>query len=345
MNKEIWQQLLSLESRDITSQWFERIHYRELNARRAQEINAAAKQAREYFRNANDSSYSVRPLLTFYGVACLSRSLLLLLKAQGGEEGLNRGHGLETVGWANILSGDVAPGLRKLGDLKVRTTTGLFSDFIKHTKNRFAFLVRSTEMPTHICYDIPQLGDELSLCELFARIPDLQKEYTNISGDVQYAVVSKWSYNDENGFKADVKEDTFSAFKDIYLEFGYEDSVNSDWTTITADAETFKEQLPLFIQTYVLRAWGLMPALYLLAPFPSGARYSQLCITYVVSYILGMLVRYYPTHWIALTQGEKGDIWWPTINRAQQIVENSYPELVIELIMGMLAEPNETNIA
>jgi hypothetical protein len=44
---EVWQQLLSLESRDVTSQWFKTIHTRELNARRAKEINAAAKQARE----------------------------------------------------------------------------------------------------------------------------------------------------------------------------------------------------------------------------------------------------------------------------------------------------------
>ena len=97
MNQEIWQQLLSLENRDVTQQRFERIHSRELNARRAREINAAAKQAREYFRNANNANYSVRPLLTFYGVACLSRALLLLLKVDGGEEGLTASHGLETA--------------------------------------------------------------------------------------------------------------------------------------------------------------------------------------------------------------------------------------------------------
>ncbi|HED31596.1 MAG TPA: hypothetical protein ENN50_07950 [Prosthecochloris aestuarii] len=75
MNQETWLRLLSLESRDITQQWFQRIHGRELNARRAREINAAAKQSREFFRNAADSNYSVRPLLTFYGVASLSRAL------------------------------------------------------------------------------------------------------------------------------------------------------------------------------------------------------------------------------------------------------------------------------
>ncbi len=64
-NNEVWQQMLSLESRDVTTQWFAQIHSRELNARRAKEINAAAKQAREYFRNAGEAAYSIRPLLTF----------------------------------------------------------------------------------------------------------------------------------------------------------------------------------------------------------------------------------------------------------------------------------------
>lgn len=75
MDKEIWQQLLSLEDRDVTQQWFSKLHGRKLNVRRAKEINAAAKQAREYFRNASNSNYSVRPLLTYYGVASLSRAL------------------------------------------------------------------------------------------------------------------------------------------------------------------------------------------------------------------------------------------------------------------------------
>ena len=58
----------------------------------------------------------------------------------------------------------------------------------------------------------------------------------------------------------------------------------------------------------------------------------------MVAYVLGMLTRYYPTHWIALIQGDKGDAMWPTINRAQHFVETSYPELVIELVHDLLKE-------
>lgn len=352
MNSEIWQQLLSLESRDITTQWFARIHSRELNARRAREINAAAKQAREYFRNASNSNYSVRPLLTYYGVACLSRSLLLLLKAQGGEEGLTASHGLEAVDWGRVMSGDTAKGLKDLCDLRIRTRAGLFSDFVTHTKNRISIHVNSSGVDWHICYDIPKLGDELSLGDLFSRIPDLQREYTNVSGVAQYASINEMTYNEKDGFKAKVREEPFSKFKDVYESYGYSVTSSSGWSTLTSDAKTFKDQIPLFIHSYIHKTFGSIPSLHLSAPFSSGARYSQLSTTYMVSYILGMLVRYYPTHWMSLIQGEKGDTWWPTMNCAQQFVENSYPELVIELITDILKKcdpnqpsPNETENA
>ena len=101
----------------------------------------------------------------------------------------------------------------------------------------------------------------------------------------------------------------------------------------------------MFIHTYLRKQFGCIPSLYLAAPFPGGARYSQLCITYMVAYVLGMLVRYYPTHWISLIQGDKGDTMWPTINRAQQFVEITYPELVTEMITDNLSEADVRNVA
>ena len=73
-NQEVKQQLLQLENRDVVKKWFKKIHNRELSTLRAKEINAAAKQSAEYFRNAENASYSVRPLLTYYGVYTLSRA-------------------------------------------------------------------------------------------------------------------------------------------------------------------------------------------------------------------------------------------------------------------------------
>lgn len=340
MNQEIWQRLLSLESRDITQQRFARIYSRKLSARRAREINAAAKQAREYFRNASNSDYTVRPLLTFYGVASLSRALLLLLKVEGGEAGLTPGHGLETVGWGDVMSGDIAVGLTRLSELKIRTRAGLFSDFVTHTKNRLCIHVDSGGVDWRIRYDIPELGKEFSVADLFSRIPDLQVDYSNISEVTRYACVRQVTCTDAEGFRAKALKKPFSQFRAVYEDFGYTVTCEGDWCHVACDVESLNKKLPLFIHSYIYKDFGTIPSLFLAEPFSGGASYSQLCITYMVSYALGMLVRYYPTHWISLIQGEKGDSIWPTINRAQQIVEHSYPELVAELIDDVIKHPD-----
>jgi hypothetical protein len=42
-----------------------------------------------------------------------------------------------------------------------------------------------------------------------------------------------------------------------------------------------------------------------------------------------------------VAQGEKGDALWPTINRAQRFVEESFPEQTIELIGDVFSFPDE----
>lgn len=104
--QKIWQKIRTLESFDIAKKWFKVLHNRELNSQRATEIICAAKQAREYFRNATQADYTVRSLLTFYGIASLSRATTLLFKVSGGEGSLTKGHGLQVSDWSNTLSGD-----------------------------------------------------------------------------------------------------------------------------------------------------------------------------------------------------------------------------------------------
>ena len=331
-NQEIWQQLLSLESRDIVKKWFRRIHSRQLSVRRAWGVNAAAKQAREYFRNASHSDYSVRPLLTFYGVVSLSRALLLLLRVEGGEETLVTGHGLKTVDWGDVMSGDTATGLTKIGELKIRRQAGLFSEFLEGTENRIPVHVRSAAVDWGVGYDIPSSRGEISVSDLFSRIPDLQGDYSNMSDTIRYASVNKMTYSHDDGFRAQVGEESFSQIRAVYESFGYKISCNDGRCSVACDSEVMLKEPPMFIHTYIHKMFGAIPTLFLAEPFPGGARYSQLCITYMVSYVLGMLVRYYPTHWISLIQGGKGDIIWPTVNRAQQLVEISYPELVAEFV-------------
>ena len=338
MNQEIWQQLLSLESRDITQRWFYKIHGRELNSRRVKEINAAAKQAREYFRNSSNSNYYVRPLLTFYGVASLSRALILLLKRNSGEESLSSGHGLATINWNNQLSGGTSVGLPSILNLKIETCAGLFSDLLKETNNRISIHVSSSNVDWRLNYDIPNEGFQVSLIDLFSRIPDLFLDFSNVSSEIRYSCVNELSCNQQNGFRVKVNNKHFNLFANTFHNFGYKIDNQDQWSILTCDISTFSKNKPLFIHSYIQKTFGAIPSLYIAEPFSGKFNYSQLCITYMTAYFLGMLARYFPTHWISLVQGEKGDALWPTINRAQQFVENSYPELVVEMINDIIRE-------
>lgn len=344
MDNEIWQQLLSLENRDITQKWFKQIHGRNLNLRRSTEINAASKQAREYFRNASNASNSVRPLLTFYGVASLSRALLLLLRCNGGEETLKAGHGLMTVDWAKTLSGDLTKGITSLGELKISTCSGLFSDFLSETENRISIHINSSGVDWKLNYDVPQLNKQITLFELFERIPDLEKDYLNIGKEIKYAAVSEMTYRSEKGFEARVNAKQFEGFKNIYENLGYEVTKNDSLYTVKCNKEIFAKNLPLLLHKYIHKTFGSIPDLYIVEPFQNTENYSQLSVTYIIAFFLGMLVRYYPTHWISLVQGERGDCFWPLLNRAQHFVETSFPELVIELIADILKEKSDIKI-
>lgn len=337
MNHEIWQQLLSLESMDLCREWFLKIHGRELNARRATEINSAAKQAREYFTNANAANNSVRPLLTFYGVASLSRSLLLLLRRDGGEETLAGGHGLHTVDWSQQLSGDPAKGLALLPQLKIQTCSGLFSDFIESTRNRISIHASTSAVDWHVEYPIPAGSREFTLGDLLVRLPDLAKDFQNISAEKRYASINELTFDPTNGFRAKILSRDFASFQSTYQQMGYTVEPADKVTILAGSVETFSNNIPQFIHSYVHKMFGSIPTLHIADPFgEKKVTYSQLGITYLMAYFLGMLVRYYPTHWITLVQGGNGDALWPSINRAQHLVEETFPELVIEMVYDIL---------
>jgi len=339
MQHETWQQLLSFESRDLVSMWFKQIHGRNLNARRANEITAAAKQAWEFFRNSHAADNSVKPLLTYYGVASLARALTLILRRNGGEEGLTKGHGLETLDWSTQLSGDLSVGLATLNGLRIRTCSGLFSDFVKHTKNRMSMHLRSGGVDWRLNYDQPRLGDDILFGDLVARIPDLHKEHTVLGVKPMYAVINDITCTDANGASIKVSSNDFKNFEQMYCDMGYDTKTDGAWSTMTSSAELFSKNTPQFMHAYIHKLFNSIPRLFLVAPTASKNRYSQLCITYMIGFVLGMLARYFPTHWVSLAQGNKGDALWPTLNRAHRFVEEAFPALVAEMIQDILVHP------
>lgn len=338
MDQGTWQNLLALESRDVVVKWFNELHGRELNARRSKEILAAAKQAREFFKNAAAANFSVKPLLTFYGVASLSRSLTLLFRREGGEDSLAKSHGLEAVAWSNTLSGDTSIGLSKITELRIRTCAGLFNDLLNATDNWMTMHARSSSVDWRVPYLTPTVGFEFTLEDLITRLPDLVKDYSLVSNTSRIGYINEMTFSEKMGFVIKTQKQNIDELSAAYSKLGYTCKNSEDLTIFSAPPDISQINRPQFVHAYVDKMFGSIPRLYLAVPLSNGVRYSQLLITYMLSYFLGMLARYFPTHWISLIQGEKGDALWPAINRAHHYVDYAYPELVFELIVDTLEQ-------
>jgi len=345
MLDEVWQRLKALETHDLVSEISERIHHRKLNSTRISEIRSAARQAREYFRQANTASLAVRPLLTFYGVASLSRSLTLLMSRTKGENSLSKGHGLETCEWSGTLTSDLPSSLAKIGTLRVRSCTGLFTDLVRETQNRLCLHVRSSAVDWRLNYALPTLRHELRLTDLLERLPDLKPDLLRATIPLHFASISDMKFSEQHGFSASINGTNVKQFQSIYEKLGFNIYGAASAINIATGYDSFIKNPPQFLHSYVQKQFGVIPVLYIIDPISDELRYSQIGITYIISYALGMLARYFPTHWMALIDGFKGDKLWPTLNRAQHYVETVFPELVIELIDDVIANPFSCNQA
>lgn len=342
MNSQVWQSLLRLESRDFVSEWFEDIHGRNLNARRAREIIACARQGREYFRSASATSFVVRPLLAFYGTASLCRALTLLHRRDAGEVGLKQGHGLETIGWNTTLAGDLGAALASIGKLRVRACGGLFSDLQAAIGKRPIINVydRAIELPFDFAGVLP--GQEVSLEDLLDRLPELLHEVSD-DRPRRWVQIRELIHTPGVGATISVIGTPDHPVVAEYKSAGFELTTEVDRfndrvvkTILTIDDEGLARYAPQILDTRLIRTRGGHPSPHLVSKFSSNSWLSQLSVTYMISYILGMLARYYPTQWIALMAGEKGDAIWPDIKTAQTYVEVASPELVLEAISNSL---------
>ena len=105
---------------------------------------------------------------------------------------------------------------------------------------------------------------------------------------------------------------------------------------LNGSSDLFCKKTPLFLHNYTNKMFSSIPRLNLVESLNGNYNYSEMGICYLLAYFMGMLSRYYPTHWISLINGRKGDIYWPVINRTQNYLEMVFPELIVEFIQNEL---------
>ncbi|MBY6050030.1 YaaC family protein [Vannielia litorea] len=329
LDASVWSKLSWLESQDAVGTSYERLHKRSLNTRRRLEITAAAKQAREYFVQASRSDLSVRPLLTFYGVSSLSRACVLLIGKHEGESSLQTGHGLRQVGWRNKLNGNLATALEGLNALSVETCDGLYLDLAKHTNNQNCLHTNSSAVDWSVSYEVPQSGQCVSLESLVSRMPDLKEELTTSGIESRFEMVNNISYSQDSGLLIKKGNKKSSSVFLAYEELGYTRNSDVGSEKLSCSSDIFAKS-PVQLLNSLVDLPFPVPNLFLVEPLWGGV--SQICFTFKISFILGMLARYFPTHWMNLINGAKGDRHRSIIIKCQRVVEVTFPFLIEELI-------------
>lgn len=329
VDSKIWQELLILESRDGVANLYFKIHSRKINKINTIAINNAAKQAKEYFRNSYNANYSVKPLLTFYGVASLSRALILLLKRSGGEETLSMGHGLTTESWRETFSGSLEENLNSLLNLRISSTSGLFTDLLKAINNTTCIHTNGSHYNWSIPYSLNDKYD-FKFGDILKRLPDVYSDLITANQKPLASSISNIVFNQESGLEINCYNGLEQEIIQLLTANNY--IISDDNKTITSSADNFSKFPVIFTHTILNKMFGGIPSLYFSPPMNENQQLSEIAMLYISSFIMSMLVRYYPTIWVSIAQGEKGDVFWPTIYKTQQLVETAFPELVLEFI-------------
>ncbi|WP_426453828.1 YaaC family protein [Paenibacillus sp. S-38] len=335
---DVWNQLAIYESRDSITRHYEKRHSKSLKSAKAEEIISQLAQGREFFRSAKDASYLVKPLLLYYGVISLSRGLILFLNHELRENSLKPSHGLMENDWRQILHS----GNSRLGDITAEVTQGTFSELARVTHNiERVLLPNSNEQRQWSRLGTKEYPHKtkFNLKEILKRSPEIREIFEKTFHERTFC------------YGLSIKaHGSIGTVMDIYCD---KDSLNASnikekFRVPIKATENFEEG-HFYLSCIVSHfsedelSSNLPPIFeghlgYVTLPFDDGIKLSTLSRLYLLSYFLGILVRYYPTNWTQLVTRQKGDLIYPVLNAVVELVENKFPIKILEEIGGLDSE-------
>lgn len=327
MRSKDWNELLEFETRDLVEIFLKKQYNREANSLKLQEITSNFIQGREYFKSAFEADFTVRPLLQYYGVLALTKGLILSLSPSLNETNLKPSHGLSINNWKEIVKN------KRFGELEIVVGEGSFSELLKATQNSNHIRANSNKVNWHCYLTAPKNSDTIKLKELIQYFPDLSREYETWTDEkLDFAILSTYKTVDEK----------------IEIELGNEISeelLNKLFPENYCKGRTIEGK----IVKYDLCGWfpnitQLWDGAFdigdatVIPVFKNDIGLNQLGGMYMMSYTLGMMVRYYPTTWISLRRAEKGDKVYPFIHRIIDFIDEKYPKVILDFLRN--TKPN-----
>jgi hypothetical protein len=324
-----WDLLANYESFELIKRDYVARHGRTPNTRHAREIAAPFTHGRSYFRAAQTAEPTVKPLLLYYGVVSLSRGLTLSLSRNLREAALAPSHGLTPKDWGGVLSRDnpdfaaLRIGVNSRGSFMDLAQATKFNSLLRHNSSAVNFTDVSPSVPG---------GAEFSLGDILSRLPALQDHHKRWRGESSCV---PFTIDTNGGREARIRltktnrpwitrSVADALFNGTDFVFEAEDSDH-----IVFKGPNSMNALPGFTDYAPSTSFNIGD-LWLTALYPGGVKLSKIITLFSLSYMLGMLVRYFPMQWTALIRGQIEDSALPTIAAAVDLVEHDFPQLVLE---------------
>ena len=343
-----WKSISRFESHDFVAKWYRNAHGRDASAAKVTQINACFGHGREYFRNAERSEMSVKPLLLYYGVLSCCRGVILANNRDKKEESLKPRHGLETVEWQRTLS----DGIRKVLDLRIRATNGTFGELVDvcwhlRTVHRFQGPTNRMGSSGQTLGDVQFAtdGSEMTLEDLLSRLlqtglayPELTGRSAKMFGGARIAshppgvhiAFPLVGIPDELRNLADGQNIYIGSSNEVAPGFRQSDDAGDCLVFVGRHGEAYRSPLP------VSHYGGEGDFMVVMLDFPNGDKLTEFIKLYLVSYILGMLVRYFPSMWTALLRNEKGDFAQPLLVDAVEAIEDDFAQQLSYQLTGVV---------
>lgn len=331
LNSKDWATIKNYQSHELVRRDYQRKHNREPNAAHTREICSPFIQAEQYFDSASSSDRTVYPLLLYYGVVSLTRGLTLFLSRGLREANLSPSHGLQIHEWRE----EFAKTPPDIANLKIKTTqSGTLGELLKSTSNRS--LLRNNSSGVNVKYDHAHSDVELEIAfgNLLARLPDISEQYNRWRekpGAARFNVNSGQSTGSTVTVRKEEKIDR-SAIELIFSDSGMTLKEENNEALIYEGPNNY-DALPRVTDKIKGTAFNMgIGDLYLTQRFSKELDLSKIGLVFCISYVMGMLARYYPAQWLSLIHNQTNDGSLPTLLSALDFIESTYPQMALDFL-------------
>lgn len=334
LESKAWATLSNYESQDLIRRRYESINGRQANAAQAREIRSAFSQARNYFEAARTSARNVKPLLLYYGVIGLSRALVMM-RSDLREAHLDQSHGLSARGWQSIFS-SATPDIAKI-IIRINNK-GTLREFVNATGNKSHLKIDSSGFQLAYPHGLLPPSIEISFDDIISRFPEIANQYSRWqpAPNVARCDISRQGDLTIYRFYKNQFGNEIARFRaEAFIEGSPVAYIREDDGSIYYGGSTNFKSMPPLSDQYN-SSFDIIGSLAVIKPYICGCEISKPATTFIMSYALGMLARYFPSRWHSMLSGETGDAGLPTLLAAINFIEVYFPEMILSFLEDSL---------